>query len=161
VDQLSLRQFKRWSQRIKNHSFINVPYVVSSHVEGVLNNICERIKVSEKIKNGPLHSRICFIDNEAKKHNNIPDINFRLGKYMRDIIAHPGIDKAFEGGERVDEVSVYEKLTPESLTEIAATLDNWLSAVCHVLKVERFTDTERIVKELGAELGTVTNSGEI
>jgi hypothetical protein len=153
--------FQRGDKRRGNRNLRAALLSLFSHVEGVLNNICEQIKVSEKIKNGPLHSRICFIGNEAKKHNNIPDINFRLGKYMRDIIAHPGIDKAFEGGERVDEVSVYEKLTPESLTEIAATLDNWLSAVCHALKIERFTDTEKIVKDLGAELGTVTNSGEI
>ncbi len=100
-----------------------------SHLEGVLNNICKYIGVWDKIKNRPISYRINYIDGEAKKHATIPNINFRLGKCMRDVLTHPGIEKAFEIGRSVDEISVYEELTIESLDEIGAMLDKWLLSV--------------------------------
>jgi hypothetical protein len=133
-----------------------------SHLEGVVNYACDQLPAPSKIrKKSTLDERRRFVHTEAERRGHVPELNFRLGKYLRDILAHPGIEKTFENEEKLDEVSVYEKLTPESLEEIGDLVDRWLNAVCTALVIERFTDMKKMVEEFGSELGEVTESKEV
>jgi hypothetical protein len=153
--------FKKSDRRRGNRNLRAALLALFSHFEGVLNNICAQTHASKKIKNGSLSSRISYVKEEAGTCTDLPNLNFRLGKYLRDILAHPGIEKAFEAKEKMDEISVYEKLTVESLKEIGNMIDRWLSIVTNVLHIERFTDTRKMVEEFGEGLGTIEDKAEI
>ena len=153
--------FEKSDKRRGNRSLRAALLALFSHFEGVLNNICAQIHAPNKIKNGSLRGRIDYVKNEATKYSNLPDLNFRLGKNLRDILAHPGIEKTFELEEKMDEISIYEKLTVESLKEIGNMIDKWLSIVTSALKMERFTDTRKMVKDFGQGLDTIEDTVEI
>ncbi len=81
-----------------------------------------------------------------KSDSGIGTLNFRLGKYLRDIVAHGGLTKEYEGDhgnkETLTEDSVFEKLSVPTLERLEAMITPWLDRVCKALEVERFTDTE-------------------
>jgi hypothetical protein len=87
-------------------------------------------------------------------------MNFRLGKHPRDLIAHPGIEINF-GSEKLDFVAVFDRLDMDMLRNIETQVDSWLDAVCAILKVPRFTDTEGTVTKLGESLGELKAVREI
>ena len=65
-DYLSFRDeareaLRRADRRRANRNLRAALLSLFSHVEGVLNNICEKIQVPKKIKNGPLHGRISLV----------------------------------------------------------------------------------------------------
>jgi hypothetical protein len=130
-----------------------------AHMEGVLKHICAEKKISDK-------GRLCDItkrvEAEARKiDSGIASLSFRLGKHLRDIVAHAGLTKEYEDEhgkkETLTQDSVFEKLSVSTLEGLEAIISPWLDRVCQVLAVERFTDTEGRCKgfvELFGELGT-------
>jgi RiboL-PSP-HEPN len=66
-----------------------------SHLEGFVHDV----EKSHSIAKGYNGSRLCDktrnVSYEARKHGKLPYLNFRLGKHLRDLIAHPGIEIDF------------------------------------------------------------------
>jgi len=132
-----------------------------AHMEGVLIHICAEKKISDK-------GRLCDItkrvEAEAGKFDSdIVSLNFRLGKHLRDIVAHGGLTKEFEDEhgqkETLTQDSVFEKLSVVTLEGLEAIISPWLDRVCQALGVERFTDIQgrcKQVAELLGEIGTVS-----
>jgi hypothetical protein len=120
------------------------------HVEGVVNDI-----YSEKALPGKRRS-LCekaqTIAAIAGKSMAVPFVNFRFEKYLRDLIAHPGITKAFSDPSKakleLGEEEVFERLSIETLRELERRVSPWLDAVCVALKVNRLTDTKAEIQKM-------------
>lgn len=139
-----------------------------SHVESVVNEIeCSRsLSTNKRLnkKRPSLNEKIEDITHEANEQNKISPMNFILGKHLRDIIAHPGIKKNFQGGKREEELnvaSVFEKLDLATLQDIDTEISRWIEAVCKIFTVSRFTDTEQEVLDLAKALGNTTMIREV
>jgi hypothetical protein len=134
-----------------------------SHLEGFVNDV-EHFRNIPNIRNG---SRLCDktwnIAHEAKKYGRLPYLNFRLGKHLRDLVAHPGIEISFwgEDSKKLDSVSVFEELTLNSLKALESQISEWIDAVSAALNVPRFTDTEKLVTELRGKLWKITEGREV
>lgn len=125
-----------------------------AHLEGVVSQIEKERNIPETYGDGRLCDKTRNIAQAAKKKGSVPYLNFRLGKHLRDILVHPGIGKIFEDQEKLDETSVYEKLTVKSLAELGMSISSWLNAVCKNLSVERFTDTKAVLEDFFNEMGS-------
>ncbi len=128
-------------------------------MDGVLKHISAERKISDRGKLSDITKRV---EVEARKFDSdIPSLNFRFGKHLRDIVAHAGLTKEYEDEleqkETLTQDSVFEKLSVAMLEGLEAIISPWLDRVCQALGVERFTDTEsrckKIVELLG-EIGT-------
>ena len=136
-----------------------------AHFEGIVGQIL--LEYADKIEGADkawtLNKKTELITREAKNRVSVPDLpdlNFRLGKYLRDIVAHPGIEKTF-GGETVDETVVFEKLIIQTVNELGLKIDAWLDRVCYIFKVTRFTDTKAMIEQVAEGLGSIHESREI
>lgn len=132
-----------------------------SHLEGFVNDVEKYKKIPVIYMKGTLCDRTLNIYHEVKKYKKLPYLNFRLGKCLRDLIAHPGIEKFYKDGKRLDTVSVFEELNLTTLEELESQISIWIDAVSTVLNVDRFTDTKRLVTQLGEKLGKVEDTREI
>jgi hypothetical protein len=132
-----------------------------AHLEGTVGQILlehtNEIEGADRART--LYDKTKVITREAKKRVSVPDLNFRLGKYLRDIVAHPGIEKTFGGGT-LDETVVFEKLTFQTVSELGLRIDAWLDCVCSIFNVTRFTDTKSMVEQLAETLGTIIETRE-
>jgi hypothetical protein len=136
-----------------------------AHMEGVLSHICAEQTISNR---GSLCEITKRVEAEARKVDSaIVTLNFRLDKYLRDIVAHGGLTKMYEDeyGEKeaLTQDSVFEKLSVATLEALEAIISPWLDRVCQALRVDRFTDTEdrcKQVVELFGEIG-ITDTQEV
>jgi hypothetical protein len=153
------------NQRTANRLLRTALLSCFAHMEGVLNYICSERTISDK---GRLCDKTKRVEAEARMvDSGVESLNFRLGKHLRDIVAHAGLTKEYEDEhgkkETVTQDSVFEKLSVETLEGLEASISPWLDRVCQALSVERFTDTEgknKQIVELLGELGTV-NTQEV
>jgi len=143
------------SQRAANREMRAALLCLFAHLEGVIGNIIRANK--SNIENIERANTLCdkttALTKEVGKEASVPELNFRLGKYLRDIIVHPGIEKTF-GGETIDDTAVFSKLNIESLTQLSTRISAWLDCMCRHFGTERFTDTESMVREFADVLGT-------
>lgn len=125
-----------------------------SHLEGVVHQLMLEINDFLPDENMPhtLCDKTKVISRIARQQTKVPDLGFRLGKYLRDIIVHPGAEKFF-GGKSLGESEVFEKLNTQTIRAISERIDAWLNCVCSIFEVSRFTDTESMVKEFSEKLG--------
>lgn len=151
---------KEGDYRKKNRCLRAALIFLFSHLEGFVNDVEQSGQISANRGGKRLCDKTWDIACEAKKYAKIPPLNFRLGKHLRDLIAHPGIEIDFYDS-RLDSVTVYEKLDLNTLKEIESQISSWVNVVSKVLNVPRFTDTERFVTELGEKLGKVDELREI
>ncbi|MFH1943658.1 MAG: hypothetical protein ABIL68_16275 [bacterium] len=152
---------KRGVDRDANRELRAALLCLFSHLEGTVRQIllehANEIGGADRART--LYDRTKVITREAKKRDSVADLNFRLGKYLRDIVAHPGIEKKFGGGT-VDEIVVFERLTIQTVSELGLRIDVWLDRVCSIFKVTRFTDMKAMVEQLTEGLGTIDESRE-
>jgi hypothetical protein len=125
-----------------------------AHTEAVVNEICDKLKPAPK---KTLGDRIGIIVNEAKKVVNVPPIVFRLEKNLRDMIAHPGVEKSFDVPGTSDRVredygATYERLDFQALQRFEAQISPWIDAICGAFGVTRLEDTEAALNEFTEEL---------
>ena len=130
-----------------------------AHLEGVTKAIEDRCTIPVVYDKGRLCDRTLNIGLEARKYGQLPRINFRFGKHLRDLIAHPGIEKFFEG-DTLDQGSVFEKLDVSTLRALQAQISPWLDAVCRNLGVERLTDTKAQAEEDAMLLAEIYGGGD-
>ena len=120
-----------------------------SHVEGVVNDIFEQKSIPGNRQS--LCEKALAIASVARRYAAIPFVNFRLEKQMRDLVAHPGITKAFSDPSskktRLDQNEVFERLSIDTLRGLEQRISPWLDAVCSALKVDRYTDTKREIEK--------------
>jgi hypothetical protein len=117
------------------------------HVEGVVNEVFESHSIPRVEKGDSLSARAGNIALEAAKHGPVPPLDFKLGKYLRDVVAHPGITKAVRGRERdavINECTVYEFLDLATVESLESKLTDWLDAVCSAFDVHRFPGENEI-----------------
>lgn len=129
-----------------------------SHLEGVVNHIEDCVTITAVHRGRRLCDRTRNISLEAKKRARIPHVEFRLGKHLRDLIAHPGIDIDFsdrESSTRLEQDDVFERLSVQTLRGLESKVVPWLDAVCVALNVERFTDTEARCRKIAELLGSL------
>jgi len=142
------------NMRIANREMRAALLCLFSHLEGVVGQIIQ--KNTDNIEGANKANTLCdktaVITKEAKKNGLVPDLNFRLGKYLRDIVVHPGIEKIF-GGETIDEAAVFKKLDIDTLQNLAERVSCWLDCVCPVFSTSRFTDTKGLVGFFSEALG--------
>jgi hypothetical protein len=121
-----------------------------AHVEGVVNDIYAEKGLEQKRQG--LSEKAQTVADLARKRASVPFVNCRLEKYLRDVVAHPGISKAFsdpsQGEVQVDEGEVFERLDIETLRRLEQRISPWLDAVCGALKVNRLTDTKAEILKL-------------
>ena len=132
-----------------------------AHLEGVVSQIENEKNIPEEYGIGRLCDKTRNINREAKKKGHVPYLNFRLGKHIRDILVHPGIEKTFEDDEKLDETSVYKELSVQSLADLGNSINAWLDAVCGILGVQRFTDTKAILEDFFKGTGSTIEIKEI
>lgn len=126
-----------------------------AHTEAVVNEICDKLKPA--LKNKALGDRISLIVSEAKKVANVPPIVFRIEKNLRDMIAHPGVEKNLDVPGPTDRVredysATYERLDYQALEQFEAQISPWLDAICGAFGVTRLEDTEAALNEFTEEL---------
>ena len=112
-----------------------------SHVEGVVHEIYGAHKIARTYPGESLSARIGNIACQAAQKVTVPRPNFRLGKYLRDIVAHPGIEKTFcEAGSQtvLTECTLYEFLDLATVEQLEGAITPWLAAVCTAFVVQRF-----------------------
>lgn len=131
-----------------------------AHLEGVVNAVTDKCEISGLQKFDSLCNRTRKIGNEAKKLGSLPYLNFKLEKVLRDLIAHPGIEKAF-GDETLDQEMVFERLDLETIRQLGNIVGNWLDAVCKNLGVDRFTDTKAEVESVRNLFGGAFGSNNV
>ena len=95
--------------------------------------------------------------NEAKKVVNVPPIVFRLEKNLRDMVAHPGVEKSFDVPGTSDRVredygATYERLDFQALERFEAQISPWIDSICGAFGVTRLEDTEAASNEFTEEL---------
>lgn len=136
-----------------------------SHLEAVVKEIenQEQIPNIANRKRLRLCDKIQNITHEASKRRTIPHLNFRLGKHLRDLVAHPGIeiDHASAPGGNINYTSVFEELDLPSLEALEIKISSWIDAVCTALGTTRLTDTEHLATELAQSIGEVNTIKEI
>jgi len=118
-----------------------------SHFEGVVNEITANKSIVVIGNSKSLSARAQAIGLEAGRRTRVPFVNFRLGKYLRDLVAHPGIEKAFRerGTTRtLNGCSVYEDLTMKTIQDLEGTVAPWIEAVCSAFGVERFPGQQSV-----------------
>jgi hypothetical protein len=136
-----------------------------AHLEGVAERI-QKVKKDE-IPGVQGKRRLCdltrCIAREARRRGCLPYLSFKRWKFLRDIVAHPGIDKAdYDSPKRsVDETTVFEELTCDSLAELDSMITSWLDAVCNAFGMERLVDTKKIVEGLANKIGTPSGTTEL
>ncbi|MDX6443123.1 MAG: hypothetical protein QOH71_197 [Blastocatellia bacterium] len=136
-----------------------------SHLEAIVKDIGDHRQIPNLTKRQRL--RLCDktenITREAEKHGKIPVLNFRLGKHLRDLIAHPGIEIDFPNAPsgKLDSTSVFEDLDLSTLDALEAQISSWIDAICAALGISRFTDTKQLVIELGESMGSVNDVREV
>ena len=116
-----------------------------SHVEGVVNDVYAQRSMPGK------HHSLCekaqAVALAAARRASIPFAEFRLEKQLRDLVAHPGITKAFSDPAskktRLDQGDVFDRLSTDTLRNLERRISPWLDAICGALGVDRFTDTKR------------------
>lgn len=127
-----------------------------SHLEAVVNEILEKKNIPRLSRGTRLCDKTRDIAFEAKRSAKLPYVNFRLGKHLRDIIAHPGIEKCFrdtgDQDTRLDESDTYERLDIEVLQALEGQIIPWLDAVCSLFGVKRTEDPQRELERLTREL---------
>jgi hypothetical protein len=126
-----------------------------AHTEAVVNEICDKFQPA--LKNQTLCNRISSIVKEAKKINDVPPLVFGLEKNLRDMIAHPGVEKSFDAPGTTDKVredygATYERLDYQALERFEAQISPWLDAVCAAFHVTRLEDTETALNQFTEEL---------
>lgn len=136
-----------------------------SHLEAVVKDIedCRQIPNLTNRHRLRLCDRTENIGREAEKLGKIPRLNFRLGKHLRDLIAHPGIEVNFTNapGGKLNFTSVFEELNFTTLESLEAQISSWIDAVCSALGTARFTDTKHLVTELAENMGQVNRLREV
>jgi hypothetical protein len=111
-----------------------------------------------RVKNQTLGDRISIIVNEAKKIVNVPPIVFRLEKNLRDMIAHPGVEKGFDVPGTSDRVredysATYERLDFQALERFEAQISPWIDVIYGAFGITRLEDTEAALNEFTEILG--------
>jgi len=136
-----------------------------SHLEAVVKDIgdCRQIPNLTKRQRLRLCDKTENITREAEKHGKIPILNFRLGKHLRDLIAHPGIEIDFPNapGGKLDSTSVFDDLDLSTLDALEVQISSWIDAVCAALASSRFTDTKQLVTELSESMGRTKRVREV
>jgi len=89
---------------------------------------------------------------EAKKVAHVPSIVFRLEKNLRDMIAHPGVEKYFDIPGTSEKVldnygATYERLDFRTLERFEARISPWVDAICGAFGVTRLEATEAALNE--------------
>lgn len=153
---------KKGRLRERNRALRAALLSLFAHLEGVVYRIWHLY--GESMPKRYAGTRLCDLTRNihcaAKELGRVPYINFRLGKHLRDIVVHPGIEIAFEN-EVLTQASVFERLRPETIRELAGMISDWLDAVCCLFEVPRFSDTESAVKHWGNVLGVVGRIDEV
>jgi hypothetical protein len=129
-----------------------------SHLEGVVNHIESRVSIPAVQQGNRLCDRTRNIGQEARKRGRVPHVEFRLGKHLRDLVAHPGIGIDFSDRESstvLGQEDVFERLSVQTLRGLEGKVVPWLDAVCAALKVERFTDTEARCRKIAELLNSI------
>jgi len=131
-----------------------------AHFEGVV----DQVILEHKLQVGQ-YDRLCdktkVIRDHLPRGKRLPYLNVRLGKAIRDILVHPGIEKALAEDAVKDETTVYSDLTLESITDLSSMIANWLDSVCRFYNTQRFTDTKNMTKELADILGDKSETTEV
>jgi hypothetical protein len=155
------RSKERGEERTSSRELRAALLCLFAHLEGTVGQIL--LERANEIPGAGTARTLCdktiVISEAAKNRSSVPDLNFRLGKYLRDVIVHPGIQKTF-GGEVVDETAVFDKLTIQTVDELGQRIDAWLNGVCSGFKVTRFTDTKAMVEEIAQVLGHAPQTQE-
>ena len=145
-------------KRTENRSLRAALLFFFSDMEGVLNHICTLKGISDR---GSLDDRAKRVEDEARNINSgIPSLSFRLGKCLRDLIAHAGITKKHEEDghkEMLTQETVFERFSIATLRGLEDSISPWLDQICQALGVERFTDTEGECKEVGRLFADIGN----
>lgn len=133
-----------------------------SHFEAVVLDIEKKHPKLKSRRRLKLYEKTILISREARKYKRIPPLNFRTGKHLRDIIAHPGIEMNYAGRRRkLDFVSLFDELDLATLEKLETRLVGWLDAVCDALRVERLSDTKKTVEDLSKAYGSSNEIQEI
>lgn len=133
-----------------------------AHFEGVVQNICALCgDLFDPLFFGKrLCDRTRAVAKFAKTKGQLPYLNFRLEKSLRNIIAHPVSDVDF-GDKPFSEIDTFSILTCDSLASLGMMISDWLDAVCKILDVQRFTDTEEMVRSIASALGDSKDRREV
>ncbi|MFA6287460.1 MAG: hypothetical protein WC661_08750 [Opitutaceae bacterium] len=144
-------------KRGSNRSLRAALLILFSHFEGVINQIYLE-KNYTVTRRDSLAEKAEYIHKRASPK--LARLNIKLWKGLRDIIAHPGIEKTISG-DALTERSTYERLSADSVRATSALISQWLDAVCLALAVERFTDTKAMIESLSEGLGQSEGPKEI
>ncbi len=127
-----------------------------SHAEGVVNEIYQKHKIPAVFNGNRFCDRTRNIAAEASKRGKVPSVNFRLEKHLRDLIAHPGIEIAFQSPEgqkeTLDYGATYQRLDLKALESLEAQMSPWIDAVCSAFGVSRVEDTDKAISDFVQEL---------
>jgi len=133
-----------------------------AHLEAVVNYIYD-VKNDElkSFKNQEsLDKRTKHIGEIIKsKKIRLPYINFKEGKKMRNIIAHP--DGKTKKGNEIDSRKIFNDLNVETLEELGLMIKDWLDVVCDYFKIARMMDSKKQVGNISEILFKNRNSKEI
>ena len=129
------------------------------HLEAVVNETCDKIK-RPALKDKSLCQRMNVLANEVRSIAHVSPIVFQAEKNLRDMIAHPGIEKSFDvsGGNSEDYGATYERLDFQALERVEALISPWIDAICAAFVVTRLEDTKGAMKEFTDELSKLTGS---
>jgi hypothetical protein len=144
-------------KRGSNRSLRAALLILFSHFEGVINQIYLE-KGYFANREDSLSDKANYIHKRATP--NLAKINIKLWKALRDIIAHPGINKSVSGN-KLTENSIYEELSISSVEKTSELISKWLDSVCTALAVERFTDTAAAVSAFSSKLGESNGPQEV
>jgi len=124
------------------------------HLEAVVNEICDIIQ-KPALKDRSLCKRIDILIQDARRIAHVPPIVLAPGKPLRDMIAHPGIEKTFDQVPE-DYGATYERLDFQALEQFEAQISPWIDGICSAFRVNRLEDAEGALKEFTEHLGKLT-----
>jgi hypothetical protein len=139
-------------------------FCLFAHFEAVVDEIVRRDEISDKpcipkIKSQSLRYRVAGIvaAAAAAKITKIPALDFDLEKNLRDICAHPGVEKTFKTpgkpDVREDYSATYERLDFQALERFEAQVSPFLDALCGAFGVTRLEDTEGFSEDVAKLAG--------
>lgn len=146
--------------RAANRSLRAALLFLFAHFEGVVDYVI----LENKLPSGQ-YDRLCDKTKVIREHlpsgKRLPYLNIRLGKAIRDILVHPGIEKALAEDAVKDETTVYSDLTLKSITDLSSMIANWLDSVCRFYNTQRFTDTKNMAREWADIFGDKSETTEV
>lgn len=133
-------------------------YSLFSHFDAFVEEVCESQKLCESSHDIPLYKKSLAIRDCLKTMgHSLPPLDFRFGKGLRDVTAHPtSMPSALRGLERENHIALlYETLSLQMLEELGKQIGDWCDAVSQITQHPRFSNTKQAVTRIAEKLGKV------